>query len=220
MTTDTTRSFSWLAALQAQPKQSNNFAWSEECGKAFAGEKKALCNASALALPDLNKPFEVCAACGLSLGAVPLQDGRPIALVGKSMSPAEQNYGVGEHELLDVIHALELWSVALMGWRSQHLAHKTKGNMACIAANVCLLDFAVVVITVSCLEQPEHHSCSTSHDTDQASLSGVQRQTTDLVRALEDLTQHSVVSISSCSISIGKVRISGCIESSISRCRK
>lgn len=68
-----------------------------------------------LSRPDLNRPFEViCDACGIGLGAVLLQDGRPIAFEGKRMSPAEQNYHVGEQELLAVVHALELWRCYLI----------------------------------------------------------------------------------------------------------
>ncbi len=47
-------------------------------------------------------------ACGIGLGAVLLQDGRPIAFEGKPMSLAEQNYRVEELELLAVRHALDL----------------------------------------------------------------------------------------------------------------
>ena len=102
--------------LQTQLKTADAFAWSAECDVAFAGVKDALCNAPVLALPDLNKPFEViCDACGIDLGAVLIQEGRPIAFEGERLSPAEQNYGVGKQELLAVIHSLELWRCYLDG---------------------------------------------------------------------------------------------------------
>ena len=105
-----------VAALQTQLKQTDKFTWSKSCDVAFVGVKQALCNASVLALPYLNRPFEViCDACGVGLGAVLLQDGRPVAFEGKRMSPAEQNYSIGEQELLAVIHALELWRCYLDG---------------------------------------------------------------------------------------------------------
>ena len=44
-----------------------------------------------------------------------LHDGRPVAFDGKRLSPAEQNYSIGEQELLAVIHALELWRCYLDG---------------------------------------------------------------------------------------------------------
>ena len=105
-----------VAPLQVLLKQADTFNWTAECDTAFAGLKNALCNAPVLALPDLNRPFEViCDACGVGLGAVLLQDGRPLAFDGKRMNPAEQNYSVGEQELLAVTHALELWRCYLDG---------------------------------------------------------------------------------------------------------
>lgn len=111
-------------------KQTESFAWTSECNAAFVGLENALCEAPVLALqhwgltkalsrsggPDLDRPFEViCDACGVGLGAVLMQDGRPTAFEGKCMSPAEQKYGLGEQELLAVIHALELWRCYLDG---------------------------------------------------------------------------------------------------------
>ena len=105
-----------VAPLQVLLKQADVFNWTAECDTAFTGLKDALCNAPVLALPDLDRPFEViCDACGVGLGAVLIQDGRPIAFDGKRMNPAEQNYAVGEKELLAVIHALELWRCYLDG---------------------------------------------------------------------------------------------------------
>ena len=105
-----------VSALQALLKKSDSFEWNADCDTAFDGIKHALCNAPVLALPDLNEPFEViCDACGVGLGAVLLQDGRPVAFDGKRLSPAEQNYSAGEQELLAVIHALELWRCYLDG---------------------------------------------------------------------------------------------------------
>ena len=105
-----------VAPLQTLLKKTVPFIWTQDCETAFAGLKNALCNAPVLALPDLDRPFEViCDACGVGQGAVLLQDGRPIAFDGKRLSPAEQNYDIGEQELLAVLHALELWRCYLDG---------------------------------------------------------------------------------------------------------
>ena len=62
---------SLVSALQLQLKRADAFEWNNECDAAFADIKHALCNAPVLALPDLNKPFEVvCDACGVGVGAV------------------------------------------------------------------------------------------------------------------------------------------------------
>ena len=105
-----------ISALQTLLKKANTFDWNADCDTAFAGIKHALCNAPVLALPDLNRPLEViCDACAVGQGAMLLQDGRPVAFDGKHLTPAEQNYSIGEQELLAVVHALELWRCYLDG---------------------------------------------------------------------------------------------------------
>ncbi len=102
--------------LRHVSKESVKFAWTAECRESFDGVRDALCNAPVLTLPDLSKRFEVvCDACGMGVGAVLLQDGRPVAFEGKSLTDAEKRYHVGEQELLAVVHALELWRCYLQG---------------------------------------------------------------------------------------------------------
>jgi hypothetical protein len=84
--------------------------WTKECQEAFEKVKYALTNAPVLAPPELGKPSEtVSDASGVGLGAVLLQDGRPVAFKSRKLSPAEQNYTVTKQEMLGVVHALKVW---------------------------------------------------------------------------------------------------------------
>jgi hypothetical protein len=90
--------------------------WTDECQDAFEKVKYALTNAPVLAPPELEKPFEVVLdASGVGLGAVLLQDGRPVAFESRKLSPPEQNYTVTEQEMLGVVHALKVWRCYLEG---------------------------------------------------------------------------------------------------------
>jgi hypothetical protein len=90
--------------------------WTKECQEAFEKVKHALTNDPVLAPPELGKPFEMVSdASGVGLGAVLLQDGRPVAFESRKLLPAEQNYTVTEQKMLGVIHALKTWLCYLEG---------------------------------------------------------------------------------------------------------
>jgi len=67
-------------------------------------------------MPDFTKPFEVIADASLfALGALLLQDGKPIAFESRKFAPAECNYDTTEREMVAVIHALTVWRCYLDG---------------------------------------------------------------------------------------------------------
>lgn len=95
------------------------FLWTDKCQEAYTGLKEALIYAPVLALPDFDtpyKPFDViCDASGFGIGAVLMQNNKPIAFEGRKMTDTETRYTVGEQELLAVHHALQVWRCYLEG---------------------------------------------------------------------------------------------------------
>jgi len=88
----------------------NNSTWTEQCQKAFEMLKQKLTEAPLLILPDFDKPFEVIAdASQFAIGAILVQEGRPVAFESRRLTPAEEHYITKERELLAVIHALTVW---------------------------------------------------------------------------------------------------------------
>ena len=60
--------------------------------------------------PDLAGKYELVAdACGVSIGAVLMQDGRPCAFHSRKLHAPELNYTVTEQEMLALIVALKMW---------------------------------------------------------------------------------------------------------------
>ena len=90
--------------------------WTDACEHAFQGVKHALIHAPVLTLPDPELPFEVVTdACKTGVGAVLLQQGKPIAFAGRKLSDAETRYTVTDQELLGVMYALTQWRCYLQG---------------------------------------------------------------------------------------------------------
>ena len=93
-----------------------SFTWGEEQQHSFDKLKVAIATAPILAIVDPHKPFVVeTDASATAIGAVLIQDGRPIAFESKKLNRAQQNYSAYERELFAIVHALKKWRHYLYG---------------------------------------------------------------------------------------------------------
>ena len=99
------------------------FSWTPEGTKAFEHLKEAMFLALVLATPDFTKTFIVeCDASGNGIGAVLIQEGRPIAFESNPIKGKYLQKPIYEKEMLAIFHALKKWWTYLMG---RHLKVKT-----------------------------------------------------------------------------------------------
>ena len=87
----------------------SEFCWRNDIhGKAFDALKSLLVNAPVLTYFDAAKPIKVqCDASQAGIGAVLIQDGRPVEYASRAMTPTEQNYAQIEKELLAIVFGME-----------------------------------------------------------------------------------------------------------------
>ena len=67
-------------------------------------------------IPDFNKPFQVITdASDYALGAILIQEGKPVAYESRILNSAERNYHTTDKEMLAVVHALKIWRCYVEG---------------------------------------------------------------------------------------------------------
>ena len=117
------KDFSSIAApLNELVKKNVVFKWDDVHEKAFNTLKEKLTNAPLLCLPNFDKAFEVeCDASGVGIGAVLMQDSKPIAYFSEKLSGAALNYPTYDKELYALVRTLQIWQHYL--WPREFIIH-------------------------------------------------------------------------------------------------
>ena len=96
------------------------FQWLDRASAAFDKLKAAMTTTPVLTLPDFNRPFIIEAdTSGVRIGAILMQDGRPLAYTSKALSPSHQNKSTYDKEMLAIVRAATRWRPYLIGRRFQ-----------------------------------------------------------------------------------------------------
>jgi len=95
-----------MAPLTDRTSKLVAFKWTPECQHSFDELKKLISKEAPLSFPDHTKKFKIMPdASDRQLGAVLMQEDRPLAFFSKKLNKYQQKYTVGEKEMLGVVEA-------------------------------------------------------------------------------------------------------------------
>ncbi|GJS75037.1 putative mitochondrial protein [Tanacetum coccineum] len=110
------KGYSSIAAPLTNQLKKDSFKWGEDATNAFEALKKAMAELPMLALPNFNQPFVIEAdAFGYGVGAVLMQDKRPIEFYSQVLRVRARLKSVYERELMAIVLAIKKWRPYLMG---------------------------------------------------------------------------------------------------------
>jgi hypothetical protein len=93
-----------------------SFKWTDAQTTAFMILKQALTSAPVMALPNFSLPFTLeTDASGNGLGAVLMQEGRPIAYFSRTIGVKASAMSTYEKEALAILEALKRWRHYFLG---------------------------------------------------------------------------------------------------------
>ena len=88
----------------------DNFIWTDTQREAFKRLKQVMTTPPVLALPDYSLPFTLEAdACDYGIGAVLMQNGKPISFLSKAIGPKAAAMSTYDKEALAILEALKKW---------------------------------------------------------------------------------------------------------------
>ena len=92
------------------------FKWNPEAELSFNQLKSAMSSTPVLAIPDFYKPFILeTDACYNGVGAVLMQEGKPIAFLSKVLANRHLGLSTYEKELMAIIMTVQKWRYYLLG---------------------------------------------------------------------------------------------------------
>ena len=116
----------WKYSFTQQLKR-DSFCWNRDAEKAFNALKQAMTTVLVLALPNFAKPFVIKTdASGHGLGAVLMQEGKPIAYFSQTLSDRACLHSIYERELMVIVLAVKKWRhYVLVRWFIVHTDQKS-----------------------------------------------------------------------------------------------
>jgi hypothetical protein len=110
------RDYGKMARPLTELTKKDGFKWSVPAQNAFEELKKKLTTAPVLALPDFSKEFMIeCDASGSGIGAILMQEKKPIAYFSKALGVKNLAKSAYEKELMAVVLAIQHWRPYLLG---------------------------------------------------------------------------------------------------------
>jgi hypothetical protein len=96
--------------------KNNSFTWTPTVPQDFQTLNMAMCTTPILGLPNFTKTvFLECDSSRKEICVVLMQEGQPLAFTSKQMSKRNLGKSIYEKEMLDMLHAVDLWHHYLLG---------------------------------------------------------------------------------------------------------
>ena len=106
-----------MAAPLTALLKKDSFSWTLEASQAFQLLKDAMSNPPVLALLYFTRAFTMeCDASSLGLGAILMQDQRPIAFHSQALKSKNIALSTYEKELLALVVVVKKWTSYLLSW--------------------------------------------------------------------------------------------------------